>query len=1172
MRKKSIFHLLITVLLLSITLVTFSSSINGFTTSGLAVNSGTGGQLKPDQFFSRIADQEIITGELNDFLLPAGKDIQLPFAGFIQNLGQVKDDSVRYYLSTSGFQAGFSSSSVKFTVFPERTAVSLNFPLELTRKPVDRWIACQEEPAPLTFVIDFPGSSAVVPAGVTRKSHEINYFIGDLQLTGVPSWDELWYRDLYPGIDLRYYMSDQGLKYDFVVHPGADPGMITLRVSDPMVLAVSSDSVAIHSVGEPDSVFLQDSSLVTYQEDGIDVPARFISKSDGGQCYGFQVGSHDRARTLIIDPLWMPFSSYLGGGTYPTGYAITVDGEGNILLAFMTSAPDFSGGTGSIGPGGSYDILVAKFNSTGTGLLFSTYIGGSGGDYPTGIGLDASGNIYISAGTASDNIPVPNAYNGTFGGGTSYGDAYVAKLNAAGDSLLYGTYLGGSGEEFAAEIAVDGSGNCHVTGYTTSTGFPTLNAYDSTLNGYADVFVSKLDASGNLLFSTFLGGDDVEHGSDIDLDASGNMYLTGYTSSSNFPLLNAYNGTFGGLQDVFVTKMNSAGTGLLYSTFIGGSSFDWGLAIAVDGNDNAYITGTSNSSNFPLKNPYNSTFGAIEDVILLALNSTGNGLVFSTFLGGSNAECGNKIGLSGDGSICVTGLTRSGDFTLKNAYNYTHGGEYDVFVAGFNSTGNGLLFSTFLGGAGDDAAYALALDASGDMYISGYTASSDFPVVNSFNSTFSGGSDAFILKLSYDALAPSIDLVSPVNGSIHTTSVLIDLDIADDSIGIDQVLYGWNESANTVLDYPYDVLIPEPDGYHVLQVFANDTFGQWNSTTFFFVKDSTEPVITLASPVNNSILRSSVLINLSVSDNLKLSQVLYHWDGTADQLLEEPHDLALLSAEGQHVLQVSANDTAGNSVMETFVFTTDDTMPVIELSSPENNSIHNSGIIIDLNVTDNTGVVEFLYSWDGSDNVTLASPYPLALITGDGHHELQVFARDGAGNWASQAFNFTTDDTNPVIESVAGISQGKTVQLIVPVKVTASDEFGIDRVEILLDGTVVCNDTTSPYTWNWSTLSTADGTHAVTIRVIDLAGNVQEEVITVNVSNTTLVTVGLVAVLLLIGLPVFTLVYTKSYNLRNRKVINMYEKSRMGVTDIARATGKSTKDVVKILKKAKKMD
>jgi hypothetical protein len=391
---------------------------------------------------------------------------------------------------------------------------------------------------------------------------------------------------------------------------------------------------------------------------------------------------------------------------------------------------------------GYYDLKKPLFIDP---LIYSTYLGGTGSDVANAIAVDSSGSAYITGSTGSSDFPTVNALQSVESG---TGDAFVAKFDATGSTLVYATYLGGSGGESGAGIAVDSSGAAYITGETTSTDFPTMNAFQlANAGGQEDAFVTKVDPTGSaLVYSTYLGGSGSDVGSGIAVDTSGSAYVTGATTCTDFLSLScAGNGNY----DAFVAKLNPTGSALIYSTCLGGYGDDRGNAIAVDSSGNAYLAGTTSSSNFPTMNALQPAPGQDfgYDAFVTKLNP-GAALVYSTYLGGSGYDEADGIAVDGAGNVYVTGETASVDFPTVNPVQPAFGGSADVFVAKLNSAGSALVYSTYVGGSGPDSASAVALDSLGDAYIAGRTSSSDFPTVNAFQPS-NGGSpiDAFVTKL-----------------------------------------------------------------------------------------------------------------------------------------------------------------------------------------------------------------------------------------------------------------------------------------------------------------------------------------------------------------------------------------------------------------------------------------
>jgi hypothetical protein len=396
------------------------------------------------------------------------------------------------------------------------------------------------------------------------------------------------------------------------------------------------------------------------------------------------------------------------------------------------------------------EASAVQSSSSTLGLVYSTYLGGSNNDRGVDIAVDASGAAYVTGETYSGNFPTSDAFQPTFGG-TS--DAFVTKLAAEGNSLVYSTYLGGSDDDWAVSIAVDASGAAYITGTASSANFPTANAFQALLAGAYDAFITRFSVGGNnLVYSTYLGAGGADLSGAIAIDASGAAHVTGHTFSTDFPTVNAHQTTSGGDQDVFAIKLSGAGDNLVYSTYLGGNSWDWGLGVAVDTSGAAYITGYTASTNFPTVNACQSTGGGYynSDAFVTKLCGEGDSLVYSTYLGGSDSHDGGEgIAVDASGAAYVTGYTFSGSFPTLNAYQSTLSGGEDAFVTKLSAAGDSLVYSTYLGGSyGDDHGYGVVIEATGSAYVTGYTRSSNFPIANSYQATFAGYFDVFITKLS----------------------------------------------------------------------------------------------------------------------------------------------------------------------------------------------------------------------------------------------------------------------------------------------------------------------------------------------------------------------------------------------------------------------------------------
>jgi hypothetical protein len=584
-------------------------------------------------------------------------------------------------------------------------------------------------------------------------SYVSNYFLGsnpENWYTHVPNYHEVIYKEVYPGIDVRYRGNHQRLEYDLIVMPGADPELIEVQYDGVNSLSVDENGELLIAT---DFGLIREKKPMVYQPDGearVPVPGEFFLKSANSFGFVFNTG-YDPSLPLIIDPV-LEFSTYLGGSGNDYGRGIAVDSAGNVYVTGYLVSSDFpiKNAYDSTYNGGSpagYDAFVTKISPHGDSLIYSTYLGGStGDDQGFAIALDANRNVIVTGVTTSTDFPTEAAVQPT-NAGTE--DAFICKLASTGDALIYSTYLGGSDEDGGLGVAVDASGDVYVTGNTASSDFNlSATPYDNSLGGAEDAFASKLNSDGSTLeFSTYLGGSGNDDGVGIDVDAVGNAYIVGYTSSNDLPTVNAFDSTYNGGKDVFITRFNSAGDALVYSTYLGSNKDDVGLAIALDNVDNAHLTGYTFSATFPLVNAYDNTFNGNSDVFVSKLSSTGSSLVYSTFLGGSGGEFGSGIAVDQFADFCVVGNTSSSNFPVVDPYDGTFNGSYDVFVAYFAQSGDSLIYSTYLGSGGFDYAYGVAVDTEQTAYLVGYTGSPNFPTVNAIQSSPAGGYDAFVTKM-----------------------------------------------------------------------------------------------------------------------------------------------------------------------------------------------------------------------------------------------------------------------------------------------------------------------------------------------------------------------------------------------------------------------------------------
>ncbi len=524
----------------------------------------------------------------------------------------------------------------------------------------------------LALAIRFLGASAAGRVqGQDLLPGKANYFLGSDPARwqrNVPTYGSILYQDLYPSADLRYYGAGGQLKYDLILRPGA-------RVE---AIALAYDGVEGLRVNDAGQLEIQtawgklvEEAPLAWQvaEDGDREPVAAAYHLLAGNRLGYRLGTYDLSRPVVLDPT-LSYSTYLGGSNRDLAHYVIVDDEGNAIITGSTTSSDFPVTSGAYGQAriGDWDAYVLKLAADGGSLLFSTYIGGETTEVGYGLALDGSGNVVLAGATDSADFPITTgAYDQTFGGGKY--DAFVLKLAAAGDSLLYSTYVGGADEDIAYALGLH-QGEPVIAGVTRSTNFPTSsNAFDRFHSGLGDVFVTKLSSDGkSLRFSTFAGGNGEDHGRRLAVADGGDIVVTGHTTSENFPTTN---GAFGpvhmGKQDAFVLRLEGNGESLLYCTYLGGKSDDYGNGVALDGSGDPVVTGTTGSPNFPTTaGAYDPTPNGNDDVFVLKLTDEGKSLEWGTYLGGSDIDSGMVVALDAADNPIVAGTTRGTNFPTSD--------------------------------------------------------------------------------------------------------------------------------------------------------------------------------------------------------------------------------------------------------------------------------------------------------------------------------------------------------------------------------------------------------------------------------------------------------------------------------------------------------------------------
>jgi beta-propeller repeat-containing protein len=702
---------------------------------------------------------------------------------FIANQGQVNAEQVFYYLAGVDKTLYFTSEGITFALDGEGKDAASNW----------------------TVKLDFVGANpAVVPQSLEPKSAVFSHFKGKPEnwTTAIPTFGKIVYTDLWPGIDLVFSGTANTLKYQYVVHPGADPGNIQmtyrglsdLSVNDNGELEVSTP-VASFKDGVP-------AAWQVLEGEKVPVPMHYaIHKESEVDCfsYAFQVGDYHHNEALILDPAILVYCGYIGGIQGDYADSIAVDKLGCAYVTGSTSSNQNSFPV-SVGPdltfNGGGDVFIAKVNAKGTNLLYCGFIGGDKLESAWGIAVDDQGSAYVTGATRSDEstFPVLVGPDLTFnsGWGIMNDDAFVAKINPQGTGLDYCGYIGGDRIDFANGIAVDKTGSAFVVGATNSTEstFPLAVGPDLSFNGRFDCFVAKVNPLGDGLdYCGYIGGSMGDHGMGIAVDSQGNAYVAGGTDSdqTSFPVISGPDLTFNdtnNAKDGFVAKVNRLGTGLEYCGYIGGAVQDSCSSIAVDAQGSAYVTGNtwSDENSFPVIVGPDLTFNDItntSDCFVAKVNPLGTDLDYCGYIGGEFVDDGFFIAVDHIGNAYVTGTTYSdhSSFPVIDGPDLFYNGADDAFVAKVNHQGTGLDYCGYIGGYYSDFGIGIAVDAQGSAYVVGATNSDEttFPVLVgpdlNFNGSLASGDDGFVAKIQTTLFDLSMNPDPLIAGQAATFSV-----------------------------------------------------------------------------------------------------------------------------------------------------------------------------------------------------------------------------------------------------------------------------------------------------------------------------------------------------------------------------------------------------------------
>ncbi|TXT55892.1 MAG: exported protein of unknown function [Candidatus Thorarchaeota archaeon] len=640
---------------------------------------------------------------------------------FTKNVGQIQNDEILYTLRIPGGIIGFESSCIRIR------SIDMN----------------------QDFRLSFLNSNTVFPTMVDSDTIKTTYISKNrIETYNIPSLKKLFYNNLWAGIDLIFEPNSDGVKYSFLVEPGANPSDIQLKCEDQEIVECTGGGVKMRY----DSISIIDEGLYIHQ--GMNqISGNYIQLSD--DTYGFAIDEYDTSSNLIIDPLI--YSTFVGGDEQDEANGMTIDEEGYAYVTGLTWSYDFPIQNPFIGKyvGFHYDCFLFKLHPDGNRIEYSTYITGGAGfnglsdDIGTAVAVDSSGNAYITGFTEAVDLPMVNSYNNIHSGGEL--DGFLMKINATGNGLVYSTYLGGSDVDWPNDIVVDEQNNVYITGFTSSSDFPVNKGYSSSIDSSGSCFVTKFHSSGQyLLFSTFFGGSGIDQSNAIALDSNNQVTICGFTTSVDLPMALGIDNTYNGEGDAFIASFSPDGATLRMATYVGGTSRDSGDAITIDSDRNVILGGYTMSDDLPVAGGYGSSYNGKKDCFILKMNGYYSKM-FLSYIGGSDNDKIEDL-TTYDGDIFVCGHSVSHDFPTTPLIGEVYDGLTDCIIFQISGDGKSLLASGYLGGSDIDFAVSIVVDRAGTIYITGVTSSIDFDTVNAFDYSFNSlpeigwGTDIFVSR------------------------------------------------------------------------------------------------------------------------------------------------------------------------------------------------------------------------------------------------------------------------------------------------------------------------------------------------------------------------------------------------------------------------------------------
>ena len=848
--------------------------------------------------------------------------------------------------------------------------------------------------------------------GLNPLNGTANFYYGtdpSAWVTGASLTSGVLYEEVYPGVDFTVSGTDGILKSEFILDAGTDPSQIILVYQGHTGISLNETTGDL--VIETPAREIIDEAPFAYQEVNgtkTKVDCSYVLGPDA--TVTFAVGEYDLSLPLVIDPV-MRYSLYFGGDGRDQGNSIAVDDNGyayfigtswsDHLKYFKTqeinkaeiSAQGLA--PGSVQPyfgGGEKDAFVIKVDPDGTNLEYITYIGGTGTDEGTGLVIDAEGCAYVTGGTSSTDLPVVNAYRNSNAGGY---DAWMAKINPTGDDLLFSTYFGGEADDFGYAIAIDDKKNVFVTGQTQSWNFPVVNRYQlSPYGGLSDAFITKFVPEGSsIVYSNFIGGSAFDAGSAISVDSNGYACILGQTESPNFPVIKPYQSTLNGEFDAFVTKFDPEGKyPASYSTYLGGKGWEDGRGIIALPNGGLTVVGITKSSDFPTVNPIQPSLGGLQDGFITTLNSDGSALTQSTYFGGSLIDTIFGVDRDVSGNIYTIGTTNSPDLPVVRAYQSKHGGSSDVMIAKFVPDISATAYVTYLGGSGIDEGRAIAVTSEGDAYLTGYTESKNFPKVWPYQQNYGDGDrDAFIVSLSEHDMIPVTDFIGePTEGEAP-----LSVQFSDKSLGI-PTSWAWEFGDGGTSTERNPLYVYQNPGVYTVSLTAKNIVSSQKKTKDDYIH-VLEPVKPPVADFNANPTSGMVPLTVTFTDISTNEPETWAWLFGDGGTSAEKNPVYIYNTPGKYTVNLTVSNRAGVSSKEKPEFV--NAQPAVIPPVADFNANPTSGMVpLTVTFTDASKNGPTAWKWLFGDNSTSVEQNPVHQYVTPGTYSVTLNVSNSAGS------------------------------------------------------------------------------------------------------------------------------------------------------------------------------